>query len=109
MSDFAKAAQQVAPTVKRATKPPKSQTQLCQKVRICSQSHPNYGQEGVIESDPPNHWQQLLTLEDGSKILVNNNDLDAPSVPFPNERVLPPEYAEDAQRLGANTTIFQNL
>ena len=37
----------------------------------------------MIEVDAPNHWQQIVTFPDGERLLVNNADLDAPSVPFP--------------------------
>ncbi|MBW4687755.1 MAG: hypothetical protein KME40_22260 [Komarekiella atlantica HA4396-MV6] len=86
-ADFAKAVQQVAP---RNTK--KSKTQLCNSVMVSSQSHSRFGESGVIEADAPNAWQQIVTFDDGEKLLVNNEDLDAPSVRFPRERTFPPEY-----------------
>ncbi|WP_193200017.1 hypothetical protein [Nostoc sp. MG11] len=63
-------------------------------VTVSSQSHPRFGESGVIEADAPNVWQQIVTFDDGEKLLVNNTDLDARSVPFPNERTFPPEYSE---------------
>lgn len=33
-----------------------------------------------------------MTFPDGERLLINNADLDAPSVPFPRERNYPPEY-----------------
>ncbi|WP_375497135.1 hypothetical protein [uncultured Nostoc sp.] len=93
-SDFAKAVQQVAPTTKRATKKQESQTQLCNSVTVSSISHPRYGESGVIEADAPNRWQQIVTFGDGERLLINNADLDAPSVPLPRERNYPPEYTE---------------
>ncbi|WP_193200667.1 hypothetical protein [Nostoc sp. MG11] len=93
-ADFAKAVQQVAPAAKRATKKEKSQTQLCNSVTVSSQSHPRSGESGVIEADAPNVWQQIVTFDDGEKLLINNEDLDAASVPFPRERTYPAEYAE---------------
>ena len=93
-ADFAKAVQQVAPTTKRSTKSEKSQTQLCNSVTVVKQSHPRYGESGVIEADAPNHWQQIVTFADGERMLINNTDLDAPSVPFPRERTYPAEYTE---------------
>ncbi|MBD6620046.1 hypothetical protein FNW02_30680 [Komarekiella sp. 'clone 1'] len=93
-ADFAKAVQQVAPTTKRTTKQEKSQAQLCNSVMISSQSHPRYGESGVISADAPNNWQQIVTFADGEKLLINNEDLDAASVPFPRERNYPPEYTE---------------
>ncbi|MBW4689956.1 MAG: hypothetical protein KME40_33955 [Komarekiella atlantica HA4396-MV6] len=93
-ADFARAVQQVAPTAKRTTKKEKSQTQLCNSVTVSSQSHPRYGESGVIEASAPNVWQQIVTFADGEKLLIKNEDLDAPSVPFPRERIFPPEYTE---------------
>lgn len=93
-ADFAKAVQQVAPTVKRATKSENPKTQLCKSARISSQSHPRYGESGVIEADAPNNYQQIVTFADGERMLINNADLDAPSVPFPRERTYPAEYTE---------------
>ncbi|MEA5506858.1 hypothetical protein VB735_27920 [Halotia wernerae UHCC 0503] len=93
-ADFARAVQQVAPTTKRITKKEKSQTQLCNSVTVSSQSHPRYGESGLIEADAPNVWQQIVTFADGEKLLVNNEELDAASVPFPRERTYPAEYAE---------------
>jgi hypothetical protein len=88
-ADFARAVQQVAP---RKAKKPK--TQLRNSVTVSSQSHSRYGESGVIEADAPNVWQQIVTFADGETLLINNADLDAPSVPFPRERTYPPEYSE---------------
>nr|WP_318780356.1 hypothetical protein [Atlanticothrix silvestris] len=93
-ADFARAVQQVAPTAKQITKKEKSQTQLRNSVTVSSQFHPRFGESGMIEADAPNHWQQIVTFADGEKLLINNTDLDAPSVPFPKERTYPAEYAE---------------
>ncbi|MEJ6485250.1 hypothetical protein N0Y54_28725 [Nostoc punctiforme UO1] len=93
-TDFAKAVQQVAPKVKRATKSENPKTQLSNSVTVSSLSHPRYGDSGVIEADAPNHWQQIVTFSDGERLLINNGDLDAPSVPFPRERTYPAEYTE---------------
>ncbi|MBD2535394.1 hypothetical protein H6G97_40765 [Nostoc flagelliforme FACHB-838] len=93
-ADFAKAVQQVAPTKKRATKGENPKTQLCNSVTVLSPEHPRYGESGVIEADAPNRWQQIVTFPDGERLLVNNADLDAPSVPFPREQNYPPEYTE---------------
>ncbi|WP_338421883.1 hypothetical protein [Nostoc flagelliforme] len=93
-ADFAKAVQLVAPTTKRSTKSENPKTQLCNSVTVSQESHPRYGDSGVIEADAPNHWQQIVTFPDGERLLVNNADLDAPSVPFPRERNYPPEYTE---------------
>lgn len=93
-ADFAKAVQQVAPTVKRAAKSENPKTQLCNSVTVSSPKHPRYGDSGVIEADAPNHWQQIVTFNDGERLLINNGDLDAPSAPFPRERTYPAEYTE---------------
>ncbi|MCC5640454.1 hypothetical protein LC593_32430 [Nostoc sp. CHAB 5844] len=100
-SDFAAAANIVVPRLSRQKfqEPvvPKIQEPLVPPnptVTVTSPTHPRYGEQGTIESDPPNHWQQIVTFADGSKELVNNADLDAPSVPFPTERTYPKEYAE---------------
>ena len=66
-ADFAKAVQQVAPTVKRATKSENPKPQLCNSVTVSSLSHPRYGDSGVIEVSAPNHWQQIVTFADGEK------------------------------------------
>ncbi|QLE45053.1 hypothetical protein FD723_32330 (plasmid) [Nostoc sp. C052] len=93
-ADFAKAVQQVAPTTKRATKTENPKTQLCNSATVSSQSHPRYGDSGVIEASAPNHWQQIVTFPDGERLPINNADLDAASVPFPREQTYPPEYTE---------------
>ncbi|MBD2512643.1 hypothetical protein H6G91_36545 [Nostoc muscorum FACHB-395] len=96
-ADFAKAVQQVAPRTKRITKNEKSQTQLCKSVRVSSQSHTRYGEEGVIEADAPNNYQQIVTFSDGERLLVNNADLadlnDA-IVSESSQRRYPKEYSE---------------
>jgi hypothetical protein len=96
-ADFAKAVQQVAPRTKRITKNEKSQTQLCKSVRVSSQSHTRYGEEGVIEADTPNNYQQIVTFSDGERLLVNNADLadlnDA-IVSESSQRRYPKEYSE---------------
>ncbi|WP_323808813.1 hypothetical protein [Nostoc sphaeroides] len=48
----------------------------------------------MIEASAPNRWQQIVTFADGERLLINNADLDAHSVPFPRERNYPPEYTE---------------
>ncbi|AVH68158.1 hypothetical protein [Nostoc sp. 'Peltigera membranacea cyanobiont' N6] len=93
-ADFAKAVQQVAPTTKRATKTENPKTQFCNSVTVSSPKHPRYGDSGVIEADAPNNYQQIVTFSDGERMLINNTDLDAPSVPFPRERIYPAEYTE---------------
>jgi hypothetical protein len=107
-SDFAAAAQKVVPKLPRQKAPtqepvvPKIQEPIVShsaKVTVTSPSHPRSGEEGTIEADAPNHWQQIVTFADGSKELVNNNDLDAPSVPESKERTLTPEYSEAIAQL----------
>jgi len=107
-SDFASAANKVVPRLPRQ----KVQEPLVPKIEepvvpqiteplvpqpatvtITSPTHTRHGESGIIEADPPNHWQQIVTFADGSRELVNNNDLDAPSVPFSTERTYPKEYA----------------
>ncbi|MBC1225411.1 hypothetical protein GNF10_25685 [Nostoc sp. UCD121] len=36
----------------------------------------------------------MVTFADGERLLINNTDLDAPSVPLPRERSYPAEYTE---------------
>lgn len=91
-ADFAQAVQLVAQTIKRTTKSEKSQTQLCNSVTVSSQSHPRYGEEGVIEALAPNNSQQIVTFSDGERLLVNNADLDAAIVS--PDRTYPKEYTE---------------
>ncbi|MBW4456802.1 MAG: hypothetical protein KME55_31270 [Nostoc indistinguendum CM1-VF10] len=103
VSDFAAAAQKVVPQLPRKKQStqepmvPKIQEPVVPQkaiVTVSQQSHPRYREEGTIEADAPNHWQQIVTFPDGERLLVNNTDLDAPSVPFPRERTYPTEYAE---------------
>jgi hypothetical protein len=102
--DFAKAVSKVVPNIskdkkiKDTTAEEKTKTQLCQSVRVSSQSHPRYGQEGVIEADALNSFQQIVIFRDGERMLANNGDLtnlsnDTIASFFP-ERKYPKEYAE---------------
>ncbi|WP_309245651.1 hypothetical protein [Desmonostoc muscorum] len=102
-ADFALAANNVVPKpprkkiLKQEPLVPKTLEPMVTKkasVTVVSESHPRYGQQGTIEKDPPNELQQIVTFDDGSEELINNDDLDAPSVPFPTERTLPAEYVE---------------
>jgi len=93
-ADFAKAVQQVAPTAKRTTKGENPKTQLCNSVTISSPEHSRYGESGVIEADPPNNYQQIVTFSDGEKLLINNSDLNDTIASFSSERNYPPEYTE---------------
>ncbi|MFN6567941.1 hypothetical protein [Dendronalium sp. ChiSLP03b] len=105
-SDFAAAANKVVPRLLRqkSQEPlvPKIQEPMVPpspKVTVTSPTHHRHGDSGTIEADPPNYWQQIVTFDDGSKELVNNNDLDAPSVPFSTERTYPKEYTEAIAQL----------
>ncbi|MBD2504670.1 OmpH family outer membrane protein [Anabaena azotica] len=104
-SDFAAAAQKVVPRTPRPRIKAPTQEPLVPKnseplvpqparVTVTSADHPRHGESGTIEADPPNYWQQIVTFADGSRELVNNADLDAPSVPYPTQRTYPKEYAE---------------
>ncbi|MEJ6486026.1 hypothetical protein N0Y54_32995 [Nostoc punctiforme UO1] len=102
-SDFAAAANIVVPQLPRKKQSiqepmvPKIQEPVVPQkaiVTVSQQSHPRYGEEGTIEADAPNRWQQIVTFPDGERLLINNTDLDAPSVPFPRERTYPAEYTE---------------
>lgn len=115
-SDFAAAAQKVVPRLPR-TKPPVQEPMVpkieepmvpeieepvvppCPIVTVTSPNHHRHGESGTIEADPPNYWQQIVTFADGSRELVNNADLDAPSVPYSTERTYPKEYAEAIAQL----------
>jgi hypothetical protein len=103
VSDFAAAAQKVVPQLprkKQSTQEPMvpkiEEPVVPQKaiVTVSQQSHSRYGDSGVIEADAPNRWQQIVTFADGERLLINNTDLDAASVPFPRERTYPAEYTE---------------
>ncbi|MBW4429504.1 MAG: hypothetical protein KME50_35335 [Nostoc desertorum CM1-VF14] len=102
-SDFAAAANIVVPQLPR--KKQSSQEPMVPKIQepvvpqkaivtVSQQSHPRYGEKGTIEADAPNRWQQIVTFADGERLLINNADLDAASVPFPRERNYPAEYSE---------------
>ena len=102
-SDFAAAANIVVPQLPRKKQsiqepmvPKIEEPVVPQKaiVTVSQQSHPRYGDEGTIEADAPNRWQQIVTFADGERLLINNADLDAASVPFSRGRNYPPEYME---------------
>ncbi|MCF2152208.1 hypothetical protein IQ276_038650 [Desmonostoc muscorum LEGE 12446] len=121
-SDFARAANNVVPksprkkTVQKEPMVPKTSEPMVTKkasVTVVESSHPRYGQQGTIDKPPPNGWQHLVTFDDGEE-LINNDDLDAPSVPFPTQRTLPPEYVEaiaarDAQHKEEMQRLEQEL
>ncbi|MCC5612107.1 hypothetical protein LC612_36580 [Nostoc sp. CHAB 5834] len=103
VSDFAAAAKKVVPQLprkKQSTQEPMvpkiEEPMVPQKaiVTVSQQSHPRYGESGVIEADAPNRWQQIVIFSDGERLLINNGDLNAASVPFPRERTYPAEYTE---------------
>jgi hypothetical protein len=97
-SDFAATAKKVAPlpirkkqSIQEPLVPQKA------KVTISSQSHPRYGESGVIETEAPNTSQQIVTFSDGERLLVNNADvadLNDAIVSFSSERTYPKEYSE---------------
>ncbi|WP_341531865.1 hypothetical protein WKK05_38325 (plasmid) [Nostoc sp. UHCC 0302] len=100
-ADFAKAVREVVPKTSNpadtTTTEEKPKTQLCQTVRVSSQSHPRYGESGVIEADAPNTSQQIVTFSDGERLLVNNRDLTDENdtiASFSSDRKYPKEYAE---------------
>ncbi|MEH1783339.1 MAG: hypothetical protein V7L26_30465 [Nostoc sp.] len=103
VSDFAAAANILVPQLPRKKQSiqepmvPKIQELVVPesaKVTVSQESHPRYGEEGTIEADAPNRWQQIVTFADGERLLINNTDLDAASVPFSRGRNYPPEYTE---------------
>ncbi|QFS51628.1 hypothetical protein [Nostoc sphaeroides] len=103
VSDFAAAANIVVPQLPRKKQSiqepmvPKIQEPVVPQkaiVTVSQQSHPRYGDSGVIEASAPNRWQQIVTFADGERLLINNADLDAASVPFTRERKYSPEYTE---------------
>ncbi|WP_242056140.1 hypothetical protein, partial [Nostoc flagelliforme] len=103
VSDFAAAANIVVPQLPRKKHivqepmvPKIEEPVVPQKaiVTVSQQSHPRYGEEGTIEADAPNRWQQIVTFADGERLLINNADLDAASVSFPRERTYPAKYTE---------------
>jgi hypothetical protein len=102
-ADFAKAVREVVPKTSKctdgdtSTQQEKPKTQLCQSVKVSSQSHPRYGEFGVIEADAPNTSQQIVTFRDGERLLVNNRDLTGENdtiASFSPERRYPQEYTE---------------
>ncbi|MBE8969120.1 hypothetical protein IQ277_23720 [Nostocales cyanobacterium LEGE 12452] len=102
-SDFVAAANIVVPQLPRKKQSiqepmvPKIQEPVVPQkaiVTVSQQSHSRYGEEGTIEADAPNRWQQIVTFADGERLLINNTDLDAASVPFSRGRNYPPEYTE---------------
>jgi len=94
-SDFAAAALKVAPKTlrKRQSMIEPLVTQKA-KVTVSSPEHPRYGESGVIEADPPNNYQQIVTFSDGEKLLINNSDLNDTIASFSPPRTYPPEYTE---------------
>ncbi|MBE9053872.1 hypothetical protein IQ243_26425 [Nostocales cyanobacterium LEGE 11386] len=98
-SDFAAAAKKVVPPpVRKKHSVEEPMVPEIAKVTVSSQSHPRYGDEGVIEADAPNHRQQIVTFADGERLLVNNDDLTNFSndtiESFTSGRTYPPEYSE---------------
>ncbi|MBD2440938.1 hypothetical protein, partial [Nostoc sp. FACHB-110] len=119
-SDFAAAANRVVPRLPRqktiAQEPlvPQIQEPIVHQtqepvvpktntVKVISPAHPRFGEEGTIEADAPNNWQQIVTFADGDRELVNNADLTSLSndviESFTPERTYPKEYAEAIAQL----------
>jgi hypothetical protein len=114
-SDFAAAANKVVPRLPRQ----KNQEPLVPKieepivaqiqeptvpktntVKVTSPTHPRFGEEGTIEADAPNNWQQIVTFADGDRELVNNADLSNGTIEsFTTERTYPKEYSEAIAQL----------
>ncbi|BBD62935.1 hypothetical protein NIES2109_57850 (plasmid) [Nostoc sp. HK-01] len=116
-SDFTAAANKVVPRPPRqkTQEPlvPKTEEPIFQQtqepvvpktntVKVTSPAHPRYAEEGTIEADAPNNWQQIVTFADG-KELINNADLSPLSneaiEPCTTERTYPKEYAEAIAQL----------
>ncbi|MFN6569183.1 hypothetical protein [Dendronalium sp. ChiSLP03b] len=105
-SDFAAAANKVVPHLPRQKVQEPMVPQIQEPVvpqpatvTVTSLTHHRHGESGTIEADPPNYWQQIVTFLDGSRELVNNADLDAPSLPFTTQRTYPKEYTEAIAQL----------
>lgn len=62
------------------------------KAKVISPLHFRYEQEGEIDGEPPNRWQQIVKFPDGSREAIANQDLDAPSTPI--TRKVPRQYQE---------------
>jgi hypothetical protein len=74
------------------------------KVKVISEDHLRYGQEGIIIKEKDGHWQKVVRFDDGEEIIFSDTDLDAPSVDItvtatPIERKLPKEYEEAITQL----------
>ncbi|MBD2491713.1 hypothetical protein [Aulosira sp. FACHB-615] len=106
-SDFAAAANRVVPRLPRQKiqepmvpkiEEPEIQEPLVPKtntVKVTSPTHLRYGEEGTIQADAPNNWQQIVTFADGDRELVNNADLSNDAIEsYTPERTYPKEYAE---------------
>ncbi|MBN3948376.1 MAG: hypothetical protein HWQ38_18755 [Nostoc sp. NMS7] len=116
--DFAKAVLQVLPK-KPKPSPPQNERKVKEprfflgvKVRVSSQTHPLYGQEGEISGDPPNLQQQFVQFAE-TREMIFNRDLTAvdegrgseaegrrdENLPSALIRKLPPEYEEAIAQL----------
>ena len=93
-SDFAAAANKVAPMPRGKNKFHQEPLVPKNVITISSPEHPRYGQEGVIVADAPNNSQQIVSFSDGERLLVNNTDLDDTIVSESTERTYPKVYAE---------------
>jgi hypothetical protein len=55
------------------------------KVKVSSQSHPRFGQEGIVTGDPDNKTHLFVSFPDSPSELVAIADLDSESVEYPSE------------------------
>ncbi|MBN3911471.1 MAG: hypothetical protein HWQ35_34540 [Nostoc sp. NMS1] len=111
VSDFAAAANIVVPQLSRKKQSiqepmvPKIEEPVVPSaiVTVSQQSHPRYGDSGVIEADAPNRWQQIVTFSDGERLLINNTDLTGLNDAIVSEssgRTYPKEYSEAMSTTG---------
>ncbi len=56
------------------------------KITITGIDHPRFGDSALIECDAPNNRQQIVTFDDGEKLLVYNSDYSFPIGSPPIER-----------------------
>ena len=98
------------------------------RVKVSSQSHLRFGQEGVIVKESPGHWQKVIRFDDGEEVAIADTDLlilnansckevgagegqgenfssNSPTPPLPHsptppvERTYSPEYIEAIAQL----------
>jgi hypothetical protein len=93
-SDFAAAANIVAPMPRGKNKFHQEPLVPKNAITISSPEHPRYGESAVTVADAPNNSQQIVTFADGERLLVNNTDLDDAIVSESTERTYPKVYVE---------------